>query len=196
MTNDLVKNNKGIIEGYTIDELKKTLTIKYLDKTEVVIKNYTKSDVKKVEKDMIDQALYIVKKYFKESKKRESSRSRIMLIVYFLTIGLIQAYNYANKESITTVHQAIEIILGCLPAALGLMFLDDMDRRDERLADKYKMYLDNMEYINKNLSNDALYEGIEEAKKKGLIGINTIDKYTYEEMRRLNQNIVRIRLNS
>ena len=34
MTNDLVKNNKGIIEGYTIDELKKTLTIKYLDKTE------------------------------------------------------------------------------------------------------------------------------------------------------------------
>ena len=196
MTNDLVKNNKGIIEGYTIDELKKTLTIKYLDKTEVVIKNYTKSDVKKVEKDMIDQALYIVKRYFKESKKRESSRSRIMLIVYFLTIGLIQAYNYANKESITTVHQAIEIILGCLPAALGLMFLDDMDRRDERLADKYKMYLDNMEYINKNLSNDALYEGIEEAKKKGLIGINTIDKYTYEEMRRLNQNIVRIRLNS
>ena len=196
MTNDLVKNNKGIIEGYTIDELKKTLTIKYLDKTEVVIKNYTKSDVKKVEKDMIDQALYIVKRYFKESKKRENSRSRIMLIVYFLTVGLIQAYNYANKESITTVHQAIEVILACLPAALGLMFLDDMDRREERLADKYKMYLDNMEYINKNLSNDALYEGIEEAKKKGLIGINTIDKYTYEEMRRLNQNIVRIRLNS
>ena len=27
---------------------------KYLDKTEVVIKNYTKSDVKKVEKDMIN----------------------------------------------------------------------------------------------------------------------------------------------
>lgn len=196
MTNDLVKNNKGIIEGYTIDELKKTLTIKYLDKTEVVIKNYTKSDVKKVEKDMIDQALYIVKKYFKESKKRENSRIRIMLYVYFLTIALILAYNYANKENITTVHHAIEVILACLPAALGLMFLDDMDKREERLADKYKMYLDNMEYINKNLSNDALYEGIEEAKKKGLIGINTIDKYTYEEMQRLNQNIVRIRLNS
>ena len=196
MTNDLVNNNKGIIEGYTIDELKKTLTIKYLDKTEVVIKNYTKSDVKKVEKDMIDQALYIVKKYFKESKKRENSRIRIMLYVYFLTIELVLAYNYANKENITTIHHAIEVILTCLPPALGLMFLDDMDRREERLADKYKMYLDNMEYINKNLSNEALYEGIEEKKEKGLIGINTIDKYTYEEMRRLNQNIVRIRLNS
>lgn len=196
MTNDLVENNKGIIEGYTIDELKKTLTIKYLDKTEVIIKNYTKSDVKKVEKDMIDQALYIVKRYFKESKKRENSRIRIMLYVYFLTIALVLAYNYANKENITTIHHAIEVILTCLPAALGLMFLDDMDRREERLADKYKMYLDNMEYINKNISNDALYEGIEEVKKKGLIGINTIDKYTYEEMKRLNQNIVRIRLNS
>lgn len=190
MTNNLVSDNLGIISEYIINEQARTLTIKYLDKNEKIIYGYTDNDIKQIEKQMLEQASSIVHSFYRRKKNIKRKNDGITMAMFIVAFSFAELYCNINRDNINSIHEIIATILAVLPGSFSMLYLSEIEQKNELEAEKYKIYLDNIERFNSNLFNKDLYKGIDE---KGLIGINTIDKYTYDEMQRLRYNLSLIR---
>ena len=195
MINDFVEENEGLIAGYTINEDKKELIIKYLDNHIEIIRKYSKKDLKRLEEEMTRQARMIVIDFFNKEKLREKRKKAITACVFVTLFLTISAYNFVHRESITTDKAIVEFILTLYASLATEMYIDRNYFEQEQQMRKYKLYFENMSLIRKYLENEALYKGIKNLEDKGPIGINTIDKYTVGDLLNIRDNITRIRDN-
>lgn len=191
MTNDIASNYGDFIERYEVD--KYLIHIYYLNGKKESCE-LTMYNIDKLNEKMIEQALTIVNERSDEKFKLERSIKEVRiclgLMAGIVASTAIMEFSINNPNEIRTLGEVLAAIL--IPA-LVYVFRNINNMADDQDIEKYKMFIEHKDDFNQYRSKETLYDGIH---KKGYVGINNLDKYTYEEIEKMVRNIDKTRKRS
>lgn len=188
MTDELSKNYHHIIQDYTLDN--NLIYINYTDGTKEV-RQISLYQIDMINSEMIRQAKTIVED--KTSEEYLSSRNVATLTSCTSAATIAILTSLATEISYGTFDPnrlLIEAAATVIATAATYFFIKKYHNNEDREIQKYKLFIEHSEDFNKYGAYSEVYEGIH---KKGVFGINTIDKYTYPEVKHMAENLARVR---
>ncbi|MBR5662579.1 MAG: hypothetical protein IKX00_02875 [Bacilli bacterium] len=184
MTPELAKGHNNIIQDYKVD--KYLIHVNYTDgHTECVeLLEYNKE---KIINEMLKQAEKIVKEktseeYYEERKTNIIEVCFTSLVMAAIASLSVEIYN----GSVDYKRLLVEAIISLAVPVITYTVIKNNQKNDDKEVKKYQLFIENYEDFKNNANKGLLYEGI---NKKGWIDINNLDKYTYEEVDRMLQNV-------
>jgi hypothetical protein len=185
MTNDLAKDFTNIIKNYTVDEY--FIHINYLDgRSETINKTYHNIDM--INEKMINQANEIISYLTSQNSIDKRNVEDFQKALTATTIALAATFTselWIGNIDIRRVAPQFFASITIVPLITYLINRKNHQDDDNEVS-KYKLLLDNYKEIDENHLKSFLYEGI---NKKDYISINTIDNYSYDEIKKIVDNL-------
>ena len=185
MTNDLAKDFTNIIKNYTVDEY--FIHINYLDgRSEIINRTYHNIDM--INEKMINQANEIISYLTSQNSIDKRNVEDFQKALTATTIALAATFTselWIGNIDIRRVAPQFFASITIVPLITYLIIFKN-HRDDDNEVSKYKLLLDNYKEIDENHLKSFLYEGI---NKKDYISINTIDNYSYDEVKKIVDNL-------
>lgn len=190
MINDLAKDFTNIIKNYTVDTY--FIHINYLDgRSEIINKTYHNIDM--INEKMINQANEIVSYWTSQNSIDKRNVEDFQKSLTATTIALAATFTselWIGNIDIRRVAPQFFASITIVPLITYLINCKN-HRDDDNEVSKYKLLLDNYKEIDENHLKSFLYEGI---NKKDYISINTIDNYSYDEVKKIVDNLGKPRI--
>lgn len=180
------KSGNAIIKNYSkVDNM---IIITHLDGT-LSSMDLTEENEEKIQNEMINQAVERSnsKRYDEASKKADY----YLCVTIMNSLFMIDTLNDINKYKDNLRYACIGIT-----AAFGLTAIYDFKKLkskydEKRDIQKYDIFLSLISDIEKNSSNQDLYDNVSRKEKE--ININTLDSFSLNDLKHMKKNLERIK---
>ena len=188
MTEELASHDNDTIKNYKVDG--PLIHINYVGGKTGVMEHY-ECNIDKLNQLMVDEAKIIIKA--KTGAQYLSKRNIAILDYCIASVSMAIVASMSVEVGFGTVDLRRVAVEAIVTAAIPLIIYATMksnNKYEDKEIKKYKIFIEHYNEFVENQYNEALYNGIH---KKGYIGINNLDGYTYEEVERMCQNLQNVR---
>ena len=188
MTEELASHDNDTIKNYKVDG--PLIHINYVGGETRVMDHY-ECNIDKLNQLMVEEAKSIIR--IKTGAEYLSKRNIEIMNYCIATASMAIVASLSVEVGFSTVdlrRVAAEAIVTATIVLIICATMKSNNKHEDKEIKKYQIFIENYNEFVENQYNEALYNGI---NKKGYIGINNLDVYTYEEVKRMYQNLQNVR---